>query len=155
MNSLTTLLRRATVVLLFLTAAAKLPLVIGHGRVYALDPVFLSLPHWKVLAVAILLEILSALCLLGVVRTPGGRAAPVLVFASCCVCYRVHLLVQGHSVCSCLGSLPQWTPWIGPQAISYVSAAMLGVILSAGVLTWLDDRRREVDVDPASTPAYP
>ena len=79
------------------------------------------------------------LSLAGLVPWVRPRSAILQGFVLCCLAYRLHLAVQGRFTCSCLGVLPQWTPWLDASVLSGVSWALLGVLGVAGILAWRED----------------
>ena len=139
--------------ILMATAAAKLPWLVGSGWPGAPDPVLPWVSHGAVLLLAVVLEVASALSLAGVV--PWVRPRPTVLhgFVLCCLAYRLHLTVQGRFTCSCLGVLPQWTPWLDASVISGVSWALLGVLGVGGILACREDA--PAPMPTASVPNVP
>jgi len=119
--------------LLLATAALKVPLILEAGRDGILDPVFTFLPHWKVLAVTAVLEACAAISLMGFLPPFRESPVPLLAFITCCIGYRMHLWLQGDLVCSCLGAMPRWIPWIDEADMGYVSGVFLGVLAVVGL----------------------
>ncbi len=131
--------RWGCVAVLLMTAAAKLPLVLGSGRAVGLDPVVPFLAHWQVLALAVAMETASALSLAGMGAGWRVRSWPLLGFVGCCLAYRLHLFVQGHFDCPCLGRLPRWTPWVNAEFLGMVSWALLTFLAMGGAMVgWAD-----------------
>lgn len=138
------LTRWVCVAVLLMTAAAKVPLVLGSGRAVGLDPVVPFLSHWQVLALAVAMETASAASLVAIGTGWRFRSWPLLGFVGCCLGYRLHLVFQGHFGCDCLGRLPRWTPWLDAEVLGMVSWALLALLATGGAMVgWADAKRMD------------
>ncbi len=94
---------------------------------------------FRVLALAVAMETASALSLAGMGAGWRVRSWPLLGFVGCCLAYRLHLFVQGHFDCPCLGRLPRWTPWVNAEFLGMVSWALLTFLAMGGAMVgWAD-----------------